>query len=475
MDVATSASVDLIPSPDSYPLSFAAVAPTGICTSFAGAEIAEVVASYGTPTFMYDAARISANVESLACFDVIRYAQKANSTLAVLDVVRRAGALVDATSAGECLRALAAGYPPHAVHASDPPPIVYTCDVFDRAALDLVIEHGIHVNLGSPDMLWQYAARAGRGCHVTLRINPGFGHGHSNKTNTGGECSKHGIWHEDLPGILQRAATLGVRIAGLHVHIGSGSDFEHLSRVCDAFEQLALVVGPQLNAISAGGGLPVAYARGDESTDAEAIRRYYELWDGVRSRLARAFGHALRLEIEPGRYLVAEAGVLLAEVRAVKRSGARSYALLDAGFNCLIRPALYGAAHPIALAPAAALPDAAERAASAAAPRPLAEYSIGGPLCESGDVFTVSNTGELRSVRLPTPAVGDVVVIGVCGAYGFSMASNYNSRALPAEVLVDDGGGGGRERRLNLVRERQPALDMMRGESIPRYPAAAEA
>ena len=146
-------------------------------------------------------------------FDVIRYAQKACSNLAILDLVRRQNVLVDSVSAGEIRRALAAGYKPAGENPSSPPSIVYTADIFDAESLDLVVEHGIHANCGSPDMIDQLGARA-PGRHITLRINPGFGHGHSQKTNTGGEQSKHGIWHEDLADCLRRADANGLGISG---------------------------------------------------------------------------------------------------------------------------------------------------------------------------------------------------------------------------------------------------------------------
>ncbi|HXC51352.1 MAG TPA: diaminopimelate decarboxylase [Candidatus Limnocylindrales bacterium] len=413
----------------------------GYRTEIAGLSVVEIAQRFGTPTFVYDAATIAARVRSLARFDVVRYAQKACSNIAVLDLVRREGALVDATSAGEMHRAFAAGYEA----AGNPPPIVYTADIFDRDSLDSVVENGVHVNCGSADMIDQYAARRGDG-QVTLRINPGFGHGHSRKTNTGGDHSKHGIWHEDLPEVLGRAAALGIRISGLHVHIGSGSDLEHLSQVASAMEKLALRVGPQLESISAGGGLPVPYKSGDPAMDVDA---YFGLWDAARRRIAAELGHEIRLEIEPGRYLVADSGFLVTEVRATKRMGTNRFCLVDAGFNNLVRPAMYGSYHPMALAPS-----------DGAADLPPGDCVIGGPLCESGDIFTQGVDGVVGHVRLPQPRIGDFLVIGVAGAYGFSMSSNYNSKPLAAEVMIIDG-------RAHLVRARQGLDDLIRGERLP--------
>lgn len=416
-------------------------------THVAGVPVADLVRDFGTPTFVYDAEAVAERVGRLRRFDVVRYAQKANNNLAILDLVRRAGALVDAVSAGEIHRALAAGYRAD----GDPPPIVYTADIFDRDALEAVAEHGVAVNCGSPDMIDQYAAlRARRPAladAVTLRVNPGFGHGHNRKTNTGGEHSKHGIWHEELPASLERARRAGLRVAGLHVHIGSGADMEHLALVAGAAARFGRQVGDSLAVLSAGGGLPTRYRPEDPEIDPDA---YFGIWDAERRRLADELGHPVRLEIEPGRYLVAEAGVLLAEIRAVKRVAGRTFYLVDAGFNNLPRPVLYGAYHPISVVPASG--DGRDR--------PLREVVVGGPLCESGDIFTQEDGGLVRTERLPEARVGEILAIECAGAYAASMGSNYNARPLAAEVLVARG-------KPHLVRARQSLDDLIRGESIP--------
>ncbi len=416
----------------------------------AGVPLAELAREHGTPLYVYDAEVIRQRCRDLAAWDTIRFAQKACSNLAVLDLVRREGVLVDAVSAGEIHRARAAGYPPHAAAGtagadSLPPahPIVYTADIFDRDSLDAVARLGIHVNCGSADMLEQLAERV-PGAAVTLRVNPGFGHGHSQKTNTGGEGSKHGIWHEEIPEVLRRAEWAGLAVSGLHMHIGSGADLGHLAEVAGALERVALEIGRSLTTISAGGGLPVPYKPEEERAD---LSGYFQLWNAARKRLEDAFGHRIRLEIEPGRYLTAEAGFLVTEVRAVKRQGGRKYILVDAGFNTLARPVLYGSYHPMSLCPAGDAPAACE------------EVAVGGPLCESGDIFTQADGGFVTTRPLPAAAVGDLLVIEIAGAYGFVMASNYNSKPLPAEVLVD--GGAAR-----LVRARQSAEDLVRDEMV---------
>ena len=421
------------------PVSVEATFPT-VLNAIASVNVNELVRVYGTPLYVYDAAKIVESLADLARWDVVRYAQKACSNLAILDLVRRHGALVDCVSEGELRRALRAGFSPH----GDPPPVVFTADVFDRGTLEFVVERNIHVNCGSPDMIEQLGRRA-PGREITLRINPGFGHGHSQKTNTGGEQSKHGIWHEQLGECLRRADHHGLCVTGLHMHIGSGTDLEHLSRVAAAMEKAAVEVGRMLKTVSAGGGLPIPYQEGERPIDLGA---YFELWDTMRRRLEASFGHPVSLEIEPGRYIAAESGFLVAELRAVKQMGKNTFYLLDAGFNTLPRPILYGAYHPISIVPAEGSSDQ----------RPLGEVVVGGPLCESGDIFTQREGGFVETRRLPQASVGERLVFHCAGAYASVMASNYNSHYLPAEVLIEDG-------RPRLIRRRQTFDDLIRGET----------
>jgi diaminopimelate decarboxylase len=421
----------------------------GLRETIAGVSVAELARAHGTPLYVYDAEMIRRRCRDLAAWDTVRFAQKACSNLAVLDLIRREGVMVDAVSTGEIHRALAAGYQPHADRAAAadglPPvhPIVYTADIFDRESLDAVAKLGIHVNCGSSDMLEQLADRV-PGASVTLRVNPGFGHGHSQKTNTGGEGSKHGIWHEEIPDVLRRAEWAGLSVSGLHMHIGSGTDLAHLAEVAGSLERVALEIGRSLTTISAGGGLPVPYKPGEVHAD---LSGYFQLWDATRKKLEQTFGHRIRLEIEPGRYLTAESGSLVTEVRAVKKQGGRKYVLVDAGFNTLARPVLYGSYHPMSLCPA-----------DGVAGQAVEEVAVGGPLCESGDIFTQTDGGFVATRALPRTSVGDYLVIEIAGAYGFVMASNYNSKPLPAEVLID----GGRPR---LVRRRQTPEDLIQGET----------
>lgn len=387
-------------------------------TALTPARLQALAAEYGTPLWVYDAATIRARAASLKRFDVVRFAQKACSNLHILRVLRAEGVKVDSVSRGEILRALAAGY------TAGGDDIVFTADLLDHATLATVVEHRIPVNAGSIDMLEQLGV-ASPGHAVWLRINPGFGHGHSQKTNTGGEHSKHGIWHADLPRALDVIRQRGLRLVGLHMHIGSGVDYAHLAQVGQAMVGLvkqAAEAGHDLHAISAGGGLSIPYREGDAAID---VDHYFELWDAARRQAEALLGHPVTLELEPGRYLVAESAVLLAEVRAVKDAGANRFVLVDAGFNELMRPAMYGSFHAMTL-----LPQDGDA-------RPVRNTVVAGPLCESGDVFTQAAGGEVLTRPLPDARVGDLLVIHDAGAYGASMSSNYNSRPLAAEVLVD--------------------------------------
>jgi len=401
---------------------------------------------FGCPLWVYEAETIQARIAQLRQFDVIRFAQKACSNTHILRLMREQGIKVDSVSLGEIERALQAGFlPGRKTHAAGSD-IVFTADVLDQATLQRVTELDIPVNAGSIDMLKQI------GCHksghpVWLRVNPGFGHGHSQKTNTGGENSKHGIWYEDLPQALAEIQRYSLKLVGIHMHIGSGVDYQHLQRVCDAMAAQVINLGQDIEAISAGGGLSIPYHFGEAAID---TAHYFGLWDAARKRIEAHFGHPIHLEIEPGRFLVAESGVLLAQVRAVKNMGSRHFVLVDAGFNDLMRPAMYGSYHHISLLPADA------RAINYQA---LQETVVAGPLCESGDVFTQQAGGGIETIPLPQLQVGDYLVFHDTGAYGASMSSNYNSRPLLAEVLLE----GGKPR---LIRRRQTIEELLALENL---------
>lgn len=399
-------------------------------------RLVRLAGQYGTPLWIYDAAVIRERIQQLRAFDVVRFAQKACSNIHVLRLMREQGVRVDAVSDGELARALAAGYSPE----GDPPGMMLTADLLDAATLAHVVALNVEVNTGSIDMLEQ-VGRAHPGHRVWLRVNPGFGHGHSQKTNTGGENSKHGIWHADLPAALAVVRRHGLELVGVHMHIGSGVDYGHLEQVCDAMVRTVAALDHDIEAISTGGGLSIPYQEHEPRVD---TAHYFKIWDAARQRINRALGHPVRMEIEPGRFLVAEAGLLLSEVRVVKEMGSNHFILVDAGFNDLMRPAMYGSFHAISLFHAdGSLPGPA-----------LRPTVVAGPLCESGDVFTQHDGGMVHPRPLPQARVGDFLVFHDTGAYGASMSSNFNSRPLLPEVLVD----GVAER---LIRRRQTMQELL--------------
>ncbi|MEF3099778.1 diaminopimelate decarboxylase [Raoultella terrigena] len=411
-------------------------------TDLTADNLLRLPAEFGCPVWVYDAQIIRRQIAQLGKFDVVRFAQKACSNIHILRLMREQGVKVDSVSLGEIERALAAGYDPQ----QHPEDIVFTADLIDDATLERVKELQIPVNAGSVDMLSQLG-EVSPGHRVWLRVNPGFGHGHSQKTNTGGENSKHGIWYSHLPAALEVMRRYQLQLVGIHMHIGSGVDYAHLEQVCGAMVRQVIEFGQDLQAISAGGGLSIPYREGEEAIDTD---HYYGLWNAAREQVAKHLGHPVKLEIEPGRFLVAESGVLVSQVRSVKEMGSRHFVLIDAGFNDLMRPSMYGSYHHIsALA-------ADGRDLSAA---PMVETVVAGPLCESGDVFTQQEGGKVETRLLPDVAPGDYLVLHDTGAYGASMSSNYNSRPLLPEVLFDNGSA-------RLIRRRQTVQELLVLEQI---------
>lgn len=392
--------------------------------------LAELASQHGTPLYVLDLDRVRAQVARLSGFDRVRYAQKANPGLALLRALRAEGLSVDATSAGELLRAERAGF-----SGSD---IELTADVFSPETLAAAASLGVRANLGSADQLEPYAATGLPDC--TLRINPGFGAGHDAKVTTGGAHSKHGIWHEELEATCERAARCGLSVSGLHVHIGSGADLANLERTVQSMGELLRRAPSSVVRVSAGGGLPVPYRAAEVEFPVE---RYAQAWRSARDDWQKELGRSLELEVEPGRYLVAQAGVLVTTVLATKRTPDHEWVLVDAGFNTLARPMLYGAFHRMR-----ALGRDGE---------PLHPRMVAGPLCEAADVFTQDKGGLPAPQQLPEVRPGDRLVVHDTGAYGISMASTYNGFPLPAEVLVERGTP-------RLVRRRQSLEELLEQE-----------
>jgi diaminopimelate decarboxylase len=408
----------------------------------------------GTPFYLYSAdvlRRRIADVCAIAPGGLVqaRYAMKACSTRRLLEIVRGAGIWIDAVSGNEVLRAHIAGFPT----GHTPPTILLTADVFRDNALDVIREHGALPNIGSPAMI-ETLQRAGYRGPIGVRVNPGFGHGHVQATDTGGPSSKHGIWHEDLDGVRLAAQRAGLPIVLLHAHVGSGPQIDefnaNMGKLLGFFAE-RLADFPALEAVNLGGGIPHAYRPEAPVIDLTPLGRL--LADAHRTLSARV-GRPLRIEIEPGRYFVAPCAALVARVTDIKatrsndKGAGHTFVMVDAGFTDLVRPAMYGSYHHITI-----------HGASATAPRvPLV---VAGPLCESGDVFT-RDAAELLDPRLlPQPRIGDLLILHDAGAYGVQMSSHYNSLGRAPQVWLDEDGA-------HLMSRRETLADITRAECFER-------
>ncbi|MDP2328526.1 MAG: diaminopimelate decarboxylase, partial [Dehalococcoidia bacterium] len=314
----------------------------------------------GTPFYLYDGDVLRERMGEIARTaegDRVhaRYAMKANSARFVLDAAREAGLWIDAVSGNEVERALRAGF----AAGHEPPVVMFTADVFRDNALDAVIRHGILPNIGSPGMIRQLHEAGYRG-PIALRVNPGFGHGHVQACDTGGPSSKHGIWHEDIDPVAALAKQAGFPVVALHAHVGTGpeiSEFDHnMNRLVGLFADLVQRF-PDTQAVNLGGGIPHPYRTSAQRYD---LGGYRTLLLEAASTLSEAAGHAVAMEIEPGRYPVAGMAVLVARVTDVKdtrtneKGEGHRFVMVDAGFNALIRPEMYGSYHEISIAGAGA-------------------------------------------------------------------------------------------------------------------------
>ena len=401
-----------------------------------GVSLAAIAAEVGTPVYVYSAAVIRERVRRFrSAFGpwphAVHYALKANSNLAVVEVVRASGGLVDANSGGEIEVALRAGFTPG--------DIVFTGVGKTPAELDRAVELGVKAinaeSAGELERIACAARRRGTEARVALRVNPDIAADSHPHISTGLSRHKFGVAIGDARAIVRDAARrAGLRFTGLHIHVGSQMlGLGPLRRAAAAVVALARELaddGVKLEHLDLGGGLGIAYdgAGGEQPPPVDEYAA--ALVEAVRST-------GLTLIVEPGRAIVGPAGALLASVVDVKpRVDGTWFVVLDAGMSELMRPALYGAHHRIALVNG--------READ------VATCDVVGPICESSDVFGVER-------RLPLPAVGAPVVVLDAGAYGSAMASNYNRHPLPAEVMVDAS-------TWRVVRRRQTMDEQLAGE-----------
>ena len=386
------------------------------------ALILDLASRYHTPLYVFEEDIVRRQCRALQAAvtypkKVIRYACKALTLRRILEIVRSEGLWIDAVSINEVHRALRAGFLPEE--------ILYTGEGASEAVYAELLERGILINCSSLYQI-ELIGRIRPGSRCSIRVNPGEGHGANTKTNTGGPASKHGIYFDQMDQVRAIAKEYRITIAGLHSHIGSGTDITHWLRIKD----LTLAVAkhfPDLQFVDLGGGLPIVYnPETDQPIDLQAWGR--QLSEGF-AQFCREYGRELTLQVEPGRYVVAECGHLIADVQTVKSTPGYTYAVVNSGLNHNPRPAMYGSYHPIRFIAA----DGTKR-------EKQAEYVIAGYLCESGDVFTVGSDGTLLPRRYPEIRVGDLMVMGHVGAYSHAMKSEYNSMNLPASVLIRSDG-----------------------------------
>ncbi len=402
-----------------------------------------LAAEHGTPLYVYSADAIEARVRAYQeAFGgeggvdfLLAYSVKANGNLAVLNRIGAMGAGADIVSGGELARALAAGIPANRIVFAG----VGKTDDEMRAALEAGIL-AFHVeSRGELEALDRVATELGVRAPVGLRVNPDI---HTNTpheyTRTGHAATKFGIAVEQAKALYRWAAgRQSIRLRGVDVHIGSQIDEVEPYRA--ALDTVLAVVdelgaeGLRLEYVDLGGGFGVGYDGGPGLTPDEVAAAVVP---ALRNR-------GLRLLLEPGRSIAGEAGVLLTRVLYVKEAGGKTFAITDAGMTELLRPSHYGGWHriePVRI-----------RAGAQVAP-----VEIVGPVCETGDFLA-------RDREMPVPEPGELLAVATTGAYGFTMASNYNARPRPAEVLVERGTA-------HLVRRRETLEELFRGETIPPAP-----
>lgn len=399
-------------------------------------RLAAIAEAVRTPAYVYSAAKIRAQYQALdqALAPVphrIHFAAKANGNLAILALLRSLGAGVDIVSGGELTRALRAGF--------RGPDVVFSGVGKTVEELEAALTAGVGMlNVESEEELgavaWVARARSATAA-VAIRVNPDVQVDVHPYTATGDKGKKFGVpFDEALELAYHASRTPGLILRGIAMHIGSGVQetvpyVEAVQRLLEIVAALRARGVSSLTTLDLGGGLGIRYRPTDEPLRVEQY---------AAAILPQVAASRLALTVEPGRFIVGNAGVLLTRVLYRKRAGGRMVAVVDAGMSDLIRPSLYQAYHDIDVDDAAG--------------RPLETYDVVGPICETGDFLAIER-------RLPELKQGDLLVVRGAGAYGFTMASTYNARPRPPEVLVDAG-------RFAVIRQRESHEDLLRGETL---------
>jgi len=407
-----------------------------------GADTLELAREYGTPLYVIDEMRVRDNYQRVyqafsqeyADFQIF-YAAKANTNLAVMRILEQSGSGIDAVSPGEIYTSLLAGFKPER--------ILFTGNNVTTEELQYALDSGVRMNLDSVSMLERLAELPGaEGTKISFRVNPMVGAGHHDHCITGGELSKFGIMEHEAVEVYQKAQDLGFQPVGIHTHIGSGildpEPFKLAVQVLmDVAGRVHQEAGVKFEFIDFGGGLGIPYTPEEPLLDIEQFAG--EIVALYQDKLNEHGMDNPTMCIEPGRYIVGDASYLLTRVNTVKQSY-RKFVGVDAGFNTLLRPTMYGSYHHILVADK---PEAS----------PTQKIDVAGNVCESGDLFA-------RDRPLPDIEEGDVLAIMNAGAYAFSMASQYNSRPRPAEVMINDG-------QVDVIRERETFADLLSKQNLP--------
>ncbi len=407
-----------------------------------GADALELAQEYGTPLYVTDEMRVRDNYQRVyqafsneySDFKIF-YAAKANTSLAMMKILESEGSCIDAVSPGEIYTALLAGF--------EPDRILYTGNNVTTEELQFALDAGVRMNLDSISMLERLAELPeAEGTKISFRVNPMVGAGHHDHCITGGELSKFGIMEHEAVEVYQKAQELGFQPVGIHTHIGSGildpEPFKLAVQVLmDVAGRVHQEAGVTFEFIDFGGGLGIPYTPEEGLLDIEKFAG--EIVGLYKDKLQEHGMNNPTMCIEPGRYIVGDASYLLTQVNTVKQSY-RKFVGVNAGFNTLLRPTMYGSYHHIMVADK---PEA----------EPTENIDVAGNVCESGDLFA-------RDRPLPEIKEGDILAIMNAGAYAFSMASQYNSRPLPAEVMVCDGD-------VDIIRERETFADLFSKQNIP--------
>jgi diaminopimelate decarboxylase len=421
-------------------------------------DLARVAEELGTPTYVYSAETILDHYTrldaALAPLDhLICYAVKANSNRAILKLLAGAGAGFDIVSGGELHRVLAAG--------GDPTKCTFAGVGKSREEIEYALEQGVYsFNVESEGELERIDRIAGAKeirAPIALRVNPDVDPHTHEYISTGSHENKFGIALDRITAVYERAAKMrNVEIVGVQMHIGSqitqATPFASaMKKVTPIVRELKSKYG--IKFFSIGGGMGIIYLGALESgsgkwwSDHGGESSAFSVRDYAEAIVPPLLDLAIRVLVEPGRFLVGNAGVLLTRVRYIKKSGVKKFAIVDAGMNDLIRPALYQSYHEIV--------PVEEPSASRRKSKNTERIDIVGPVCESGDFFALDR-------GMPQLHEGDLLAIMSAGAYGFVMASNYNSRQLPAEAFV-------RGKKFALIRKRQTWEDLVHDEIDPGW------